>query len=446
MVGTRSTRSLALATADSSSDDDGEVEPSARSQRSPPRVRKVQALKQNEPGVPMAPEDRGAEDADVNESWLSLPLQASRSVAALLAASAVWREGEDDGGELSDDSEESEQVADSYRYCNVVRCPSGHAMHGKVIREILGRFRCGSKLCNPKSYHCANCGHPILDHEMKYRCERCNVTYCTQCSRERLGLPTALRGSSECVEVLPGDMFFCGPDILGIHHVVLATSELVPEPEVGSYLDIPPGMEVWGCDTIESVQDCRGDRFEWYPARSYFGRDPFGPGAFLVADMPQRRGDIEAIEPLPLKLLLSPLRKTLGGPGLNEEAFAQAVRQGEESSKAYSYATRVSMGVAYLLQQASLQQASLDPRLFPSPRERAELLRLLERTWAEPPICSSVPVQTWQRYLLNAIDDRDLAAQAILRYMPLLSNNVLPATLVKELTKRGWVLKDSIEP
>merc|ERR1719160_1308980 len=104
------------------------------------------------------------------------------------------------------------------------------------------------------------------------------------------------------------------------------------------------------------------------------------------------------------------------------------------------------MGVDYLLQQASLQNANLDEASYRGPRERAELLQVLERSWEMPPICSSVPVQTWQRYFLLVHEDPDVAAQAILKYMPVLSSNVLPATLVKELTKKGWVLKDDLEP
>lgn len=391
------------------------------------------------------------EEPDLLEPMRNAARNAGRMVTQMRSPlTQQRREDDDDDHHEGDESESSddEAVGTGYTYSNVVRCPSGHPMNAKVMRELLGAIPCKPKnACRGWANTCADCQEQISIDASRYRCRGCRITYCASCCREHLGLPT-VRGSGEgnsCLDVGTGDILLIGPDFVGIHHVVLVTGDLRREhPDVGWVLDLEPGIEVWSCDTIESVQSACGNDWWWYPARSYFGRDPYKLTVRLVADMPQRSGEIEAIEPVPLKILLHPMRREFGGPGIDGALWAAAVEDGAEHSKKYSYVTRFTMAVAYLLQQTHLQNAALDAKRFPTQEARSQLLKAITASWERPPICSTVAIQTWQRYLVDAFDD-DNAAQAILEYMPLFCHTTLPATLAKELTKYGWVMKENFE-
>jgi len=64
------------------------------------------------------------------------------------------------------------------------------------------------------------------------------------------------------------------------------------------------------------------------------------------------------------------------------------------------------------------------------------------------PICSSVAIQVWQQYFElvcgSGPQGVDLAARQILRWMPLYSDATTPSALLKALSKRGWILIDSL--
>jgi hypothetical protein len=408
-----------------------------------PSIRLVNALKRGETGVPMVPPGSGDEIQSGGRLW-SLVRGATRRVTTAIGLSQpVEDEDEDSEDDSADDY-------DHYVFCNIVRCPDGHVMNAKIIREVVGRTPFRMHCCSKRRNQCSSCSTLISDDDSKYTCKSCNVTYCKDCSRAQLGLPTTRDSDGDegpCVQILAGDILLCGPDALGIHHVVLVTSELVKEPGLGAYLDLEPGVEVWSCNTIESVQNSKGDNWWWYPARSFFGRDPYKRAAYLVADQPNLRGDIEAIVPVPMKIIISPLRTEFGGPGIDEEVYSQAVRAGAEASKQYSHVTRFTMAVSYVMQQLNLQDGHIVAARYPTPDSRTTLLQAIKATWDRPPICSTVPIQCWQRYfVMMAGNDSEVAIDLILRYMPILCHTALPATLTKELTKFGWVLRDHLEP
>lgn len=66
--------------------------------------------------------------------------------------------------------------------------------------------------------------------------------------------------------------------------------------------------------------------------------------------------------------------------------------------------------------------------------------RLLERAkvgWHAAPICTSVPIAFWQRYLCELCQPGD-SSVAILRWMPLAADRALPGDLVEGMRRCGW--------
>jgi hypothetical protein len=68
-------------------------------------------------------------------------------------------------------------------------------------------------------------------------------------------------------------------------------------------------------------------------------------------------------------------------------------------------------------------------------------MKELEDSWRAQPICTSIVVIFWQRYLaelasLKSVDQLDL----ILQYMPLRADRVLPSELLSTMLSRGWSL------
>lgn len=67
---------------------------------------------------------------------------------------------------------------------------------------------------------------------------------------------------------------------------------------------------------------------------------------------------------------------------------------------------------------------------------------MLERAkagWHTAPICTSVPIAFWQRYLCQLSQNFGLSkSEAILRWMPLAADRALPGDLVEGLRRCGW--------
>lgn len=68
-------------------------------------------------------------------------------------------------------------------------------------------------------------------------------------------------------------------------------------------------------------------------------------------------------------------------------------------------------------------------------------MKEIEDSWKAEPICTSVVVVFWQRYLqkLAALESTD-ALQLVLQFMPLRADRVLPTTLQSTMLARGWSL------
>lgn len=65
------------------------------------------------------------------------------------------------------------------------------------------------------------------------------------------------------------------------------------------------------------------------------------------------------------------------------------------------------------------------------------LLESLKRGWSKPPICTSLPIQVWQRYLLATTPSEEEWPSRVLTWMPLRSDRTLPGELFQNLLTIG---------
>lgn len=332
---------------------------------------------------------------------------------------------------------------------DVVICKKGHVMRAKVVRELWNRVMW---------WHfqdkCCKCDASISTKDAKYYCEECKYSLCVKCSTKKLipelnllntsYLPTESGARRPPSHIVAGDIFLCGPDRWGIHHVVLCCGPMTRDAEAEQDLiesGMSPENEVFACNTIESNHGLKGQEILWYPARTFFARNRKTGEAALVAD----EGESEVFEiasnHVPVKLLLHPLRPDSNNPKFNHDAWNQALKVSAEASKSWALATGARAFFA--------KRESLDPTDYPTPESRQALLRDLKARWNQKPICTSVAIQVWQRYFkLDAGEGpaaADKAAQNILRFMPVLSDRTLPSAFIKALSKSGWVLRGNID-
>jgi len=325
---------------------------------------------------------------------------------------------------------------------NAVKCPScAKPMTGKIAREGLW---CTTNCCTKS---CHECDTELLGEHAMYECHDCTAYQCIQCSRQQLGLPVVDSDEpSPPLELLPGDVLLAWPNVVNAHHAILVTGEMFRDPGMDPILEVPPGVEVWGCATVESTgmetgRDC-GDNSWWVKGDILLARDQVAGTCELVGDIrynPEiEREEINLAEkPIPVKILLHPLRREFGGPGLDLRAFEGAVQLSLEKSQAWNVLTCTNA----LIQGHELQESD-----FPSAESLATLMDSFEAEWDKPPICSSVPIKVWQRYFLATSQSREEAAQKILAYMPCYCSTTTPAFLTTVLSGRGWVLEDCLEP
>jgi len=339
---------------------------------------------------------------------------------------------------MRDLSVENISVTSSAKF--LVECPScGHEMFATIPRELHL-----SKLLHCASgSSCDSCGIDPDDGELTYRCPDCYFQICVRCSREQLGLPAAqYEIGRDIAQVLPGDIMLAyGDERLVIHHAMLVQGPLVYEPLEAvdrCNFDFEPGTELWGCDTIESSGSVRGQDTWWHPCMTLFARNQYQGTAFIVGSILQD-GTLQLnTSPTPFKILFHPLRKTLGGPGVDTQIFKKVVNEASEQSQKWTWNAGLARSV--LMGKGVMKQNK-----YNTEAKREYMLSKLERNWDKPCVCSGLPVQCWQRYFVAAYG-RDDAAQMIIQYMPLKGSKAAPSQLVIELTKRGWALSSNLEP
>lgn len=301
------------------------------------------------------------------------------------------------------------------------------------------------------SVRCERCKQLITAQDARYSCEACGMSYCTDCSSIFLSRPldldavarplssAGLPATRSPLNVMQGDILYCGPDAWGIHHLILVISGMERDQEAVDFLPaLRQDSEVWACQTIECTRDRVGREVAWFSTRTFYARHPATGAASMVGSLEPGTLNIEHFDsPVPVKLLMHPLRKGYGGPPLDPEVFDQAVQLSAVVSQKW--------GLSTALKGLFSLQECLDPDDYPSPGSRRALLEELSARWSSSPICSSVVIMVWQYYFKIACGSSDAAAKHILRWMPLLPDKTMPSVLLKVLTKLGWVLRGNLD-
>jgi len=331
-------------------------------------------------------------------------------------------------------------------------------MSAKVAREMFDVFM-PSKYLSGGKMSCHKCSRTISDKDAYYWCAQCDLNHCMVCmalilypERKRPpglsdgALDVAKKGENArkpLLEVLPGDVFLCGPDDWGIHHTVLSRGRLEPaEQRVRDALLMSDDEEILGCGTVETSQTAQGDDTNWYKTCSYYSRNLETGVTHLVGDMVPGSNLLEILtEAVPVKMLLHPLRPHQGGPGLDEETFHKVVDKASAQSKSYG---RITALEALVSSAPKLHRTD-----FPNAASRHRLFEDLVKRWERPPICSSVVIKVWQMYFEDVFSSAgnwatDLAVQHILEWIPLWCDKTTPSMLVKTLTESGWMLKNDL--
>jgi len=80
--------------------------------------------------------------------------------------------------------------------------------------------------------------------------------------------------------------------------------------------------------------------------------------------------------------------------------------------------------------------------------EKASVLRMIEKSWTVDPICTSVVIVFWQRYLCRLAEIANAAGNAnkaevspvvwIVDWMPLQGDRALPGELLGTMERCGW--------
>jgi len=218
---------------------------------------------------------------------------------------------------------------------------------------------------------------------------------------------------------------------------------MVLDQQAADILGYPPEVELWSCPTIESTRNRKGRDHAWFPTMTIYSRDlTTGDAAMVGVREPNTLHFEHFDKPIPVKLLMHPLRRGHGGPPFDAQAFEQAVQLSAVMSQHW--------GLSTALKAITSMQESLDPEDYPTPDVRRKLLEELTSRWTSRPICSTVVIMVWQYYFKIACGgagpaSEDLAVQQILRWMPVLADKTMPSVLLKVLTTRGWVLRGNLD-
>lgn len=326
-------------------------------------------------------------------------------------------------------------------------------MDAELLREAHVKNYMHDYMC-PVIGQCDECGEDITNNDGRYVCPECEELLCLNCSRTKNGL-SMLNVADDPYAIInleAGDIILAGPTAFGIHHVILVASELKMDSELHGHLmeelHSVPGEQLWYCSTIESTQGSTGNDTWWYPTKTYFLRDPANRTAVLCADWPEPHSDTAvnvAEEAVPFKVILHPLRKEAGGPGLDKALFAKVIAESAEESRVYGKSTVVK---AWINQRAQRHLGVREPCLedYPTAEARKQLIEDYKQCWESKPICATVAVKTWQKYFYaKNRGNADKAALDMMRYMPSFCDRIIPSQLTKTLIDCGWFIVDNLE-
>lgn len=180
--------------------------------------------------------------------------------------------------------------------------------------------------------------------------------------------------------------------------------------------DVP---EVWRVSTMESTRLANG----LHVCDTLLFVEPRSRRFVLFAELDTRDGEVTACEHEYFEVWQSPadLRAALRMDLLSEVVAEMKLCEGS-----WSIAT-------------AARALFLPADVFVS-KERAPLMDELQACWSSAPICTSVAIVFWQRYLckLAASMRRESGLDLILRWMPAKADRALPSELAAAMHACGW--------
>jgi len=193
--------------------------------------------------------------------------------------------------------------------------------------------------------------------------------------------------------------------------------------------------ELWCVPTVESTRSESG----LHRTQTLVFEQP-GTHQLMIAGELDMQGLIHECEEDPVELWQSPpdLRS-----GLRHDLIAEVIQEMAQNTADWSWNTA---------RRAVLHRANVAPRLMQTVERFFEEM---QQSWAKPPICTSIVVGFWQRYLCKLANARvmqdgasysDTAINYILRFMPLRADRSLPGDLVHAMKEAGWKMERQIPP
>jgi len=245
--------------------------------------------------------------------------------------------------------------------------------------------------------------------------------------------------SGASVAISPGDVFFVRgsggiADIgttggfMGHVLVVLAAPQPLRASDAADIQAAMPSINtsrVWRVPTLESTRAYTG----LHCCEMLLHVQPKTGRFSFVGELSADGSTLTLVDSETVELWQSPaeLRSQL-----RVDIMAQVLSEMKAAEQSWSYATAA---------RAVFKSAALR-----GSKNRATLLRDMQDCWDEAPICTSIVVIFWQRYLCHlaqAVGKREL--DLVLKWMPLFADRGLPGDLTHSMKKCGWVCLDKLK-
>lgn len=179
------------------------------------------------------------------------------------------------------------------------------------------------------------------------------------------------------------------------------------------------GVRIWRVETLESCRHREG----LHQAEMLLRTDPVTGCILLVGELV---GDssMSIIEEEKVEIWQSPPEMR---SQLQSHLFSEVLSEMKASEQDWSFTT----AARALLNAAQVHDGSGSPHL----------LEELQDCWNAAPICTSIVITFWQRYLcLLATATGQFQIDLVLRYMPLKADRGLPGELACAMCSCGWVV------
>jgi len=244
--------------------------------------------------------------------------------------------------------------------------------------------------------------------------------------------------------VLPGDVLFVqgvGSWLLGVGtaggpfgHVmlVIARPECIQRcSEKGRFLSPiwpPEADQIW----LLRVLECTRSRANLHVAELLLHADVDTGSLVLLGELSDSECHVDTTEQqVELWHSPDPLRKTF-----SEALFTDALRETlADDSKGWSWTT----AARCLLRPA---------RSLGTEEDTNRVVQEVRAGWAAEPICTSVVIALWQRYLFKLAESHGpaeirsaKAAELVMQWMPLRADSCLPGDVMKVMQQCGWTAR-----